>query len=187
MKAVPSLATLAFACACASSSQAQQVFPRDLAQFASPPPKLQQSFPAAPAGKIKVQPDGTVSVGKGFSTVSVIFEYNNTLLVSFFMAGEQGKEVVLTCAELRKTWDLSGKARDELTLKLHHDLLKAPQGMARVARSVEPFRRTKGTPDPDIVGAVIEDIVTQLDEQFLSAKLICGPAVTDVDKAPKPN
>lgn len=186
MKAVPSLATLALACACASSSQAQQVSPHDLNQIASPPSsKLQQSFPAAPAGKIKVQPDGTVSVGKGFSTVSVVFKHNNTLLVSFSMAGGQGKGVPMTCEDLTKTPDLSGEARDELTLKLHHDLLKAPQGMARVARSVEPFRRTKGASDPDIVGAVIEDIVTQLDEQILLAKLICGSTGRDNTPSPK--
>lgn len=180
MKAVPSLATLALALACASSSQAQQVSPHDLDQIASPPSsKIQQSFPAAPAGKIKVQPDGTVSVGKGFSTVSVVFGHRDTLLVSFSMAGGQGKGVPMTCEDLTKTPDLSGEARDELTLKLHRDLLNSPHGIARVARSVEPFRRTKGTPTPDIVGAVIEDIVTQLDEQILLAKLICGSTGRD--------
>ncbi len=174
MKAVSSLATLAFACACASSSQAQQVFPRDLAQFALPQSTVQQSFPPAPAGKIRVQPDGTVSVGEGFSTVSVVFQRNNALLVRFSMAGVQGKGVLVTCEDLTKTPDLSGKARDELTLVLHRDLLNSPHGIARVARSVEPFRLTKGTQTPDIVGAVVENIVTQLDEQILLANLICG-------------
>lgn len=180
MKAVPSLATLALALACASSSQAQQVSPHDLDQIASPPSsKIQQSFPAAPAGKIKVQPDGTVSVGKGFSTVSVVFGHRDTLLVSFSMAGGQGKGVPMTCAELRKTWDLSGEAMDKLKQTLHGDLLKSPQGMVRVARSIEPFRRTKGTPTPDIVGAVIEDTITQLDAELLLAKLICGSTGRD--------
>lgn len=178
MKVVSPLATLAFACVCAGASQARQVFPRDLAQFALPQATApQQSFPPAPAGKIRVQPDGTVSVGEGFSTVSIVFEPDNTLLVSFSMAGGQGKGVPMTCADLTKTPDLSGQAREELTLKLHRDLLNSPQGIARVARSVEPFRRTKNV--PDIVGAVIEDIVTQLDERILLAKLICGSTGRD--------
>ncbi len=186
MKAVPSLAILAFACACATSSQAQQVSSHDLDQIASPPSsKIQQSFPPAPAGKIRVQPDGTVSVGEGFSTVSVVFERNNTLIISFSMAGGQGKGLPMTCAELGKVPDLSGKARDELTLTLHRDLLNSPQGIARVARSVEPFRRIKGASDPNIVGAVIEDIVTQLDEQLLLAKLICGSTGRDNTPSPK--
>jgi hypothetical protein len=180
MKAASSLTALAFACACAGSSQAQQVSSGDLAQFSLPRPTPQQSVPAAPAGKIRVLPDGRVLVGKGVVKVSVAFQTNDSLLVSFAVVGGARRGTVLTCADIKKTPDLSGEAREAFTLTLHGDLLKSPQAVARVAERIEPFSLQyiqKGD-GPNILRAVINEVVTQLDEEIILAKLICGSAPT---------
>lgn len=153
------LASLAFAVACAVSPSV----------FGQTPSS------SAPAGKIRVLPDGRVLVGEGVVKASVDFLNNDSLLISFIVAGGKGKGAVVTCEEVKKMPDLSGEVRETFILTLQRDLLNSPQGVARVAQRIESFPSSYVAEGrTNILRAVVEEAVTQFDEGILLAKLICG-------------
>lgn len=129
----------------------------------------------APEGKIRVLPDGRVLVGEGVVKTFVNFINNDSLLISFIVAGGKEKGAVVTCPQLKEMPDLSGKAREDFTNTLHRDLLKNPQVVDLIAARIEPFPLiyvAEGR--TNILGAVVKEAVTQLDEGIILARMICG-------------